>query len=123
TSKFVHDFAYLQMNRTRSINCTKCDEKNYQRCIAGYCISSYVHYHEAYSLAFERDINQNFKIVNPDEPVWLESYWDPIGLRLYRAGNKTNEAIFVIFSLLIVTVTFILSLFGRRKFFGHFKVM
>lgn len=124
TSKFVHDFVYLQMNRTRDIDCKNCKVENNQRCIAGHCITSYVHYHEAYSLAFERDYDNGiFKIVNPDEPIWLESYWDPIGLRLYRAGNMTNEAIFVIFSLVVVTISFVLSLLAKRKFFRHFKVL
>lgn len=120
TSKFVHDFAYLSLNRTRTPGCDKCEDK----CISGYCISAYVHYHEAYSIGLKRNYQDgSYSIIDKKEPNWVESYWTPIGIRLYYAGSSSKEAIFLIFSIILMAFFAGLCVLFQNKFSKHFKTL
>lgn len=123
TSKFVHDFVALNLNHSRDANCTSCEGVN-ENCIAGYCISSYVNYHEAYSTGLKRDYETGkYSVIDENEPNWVESYWTPIGLRLYYSGSNSKEAIFLVYSVIQVTAFAGLCMFFKRNCMKRFKTL
>ncbi|KAI5082078.1 hypothetical protein GOP47_0001821 [Adiantum capillus-veneris] len=141
TSRFVWNFL---ANRTASIindtdtsaimECTTGCADSEQVCVGsttehkGVCVHSTTRYVPAYStrLQFAASGWRVVPAVSGDvmgnaDPVYTESYWKVLGVRVFTTESSTFDAWILIAGMAITTGSFVISLFGKSAFRKRLK--
>lgn len=128
TSRFVWNFL---ADRTSGLagnksSCTgKCSNES-EICVGseveggGRCVVSTTRYVPAYStrLKFQDNVWHVLPANSSDpmgavDPVWTESYWNTIGLRVYAVQSATSDWIVLLAGLIVTAASYLAVLIGR----------
>jgi len=128
--KFIHDWVYNKTAFERGNNCTKVDEctgENFA-CIAGSCVKSATYTHEAVSTNVQlvvTDFSIYWKVIDTSspDPIWSESNWKPLSLRVFLMGDPIQDYIFLAISILEVILCIIAVVVIRKNFDSMFRVL
>jgi nicastrin len=120
-AKFVHDtLIYLTSPQryfppTHLINCSTAACPKGMTCLMGICRNSSVYYHDALSLGIEWNQDWGYwHISDLSAPLWTESTWSSIGLRVFLQDNVVLEVTIAAFGLLEFALCMGLFWLGRR---------
>eukprot|EP00732_Lithocolla_globosa_P001917 Lithocolla_globosa_v1_NODE_1100_length_2870_cov_54.217052.p1 type:complete len:689 gc:universal NODE_1100_length_2870_cov_54.217052:777-2843(+) len=130
-TKFAHDF--MKDKTSKPVFCEKkkkrqggkkrdketVDEDDCMdnECIEGRCRVSQTHYHDAVSPGFER-INGDsylFEIVDESQPVYTESIWGTLSLRMFKKGSMKDELVAFFIGVSVLLSSLFWVWFIRKK--------
>jgi len=81
---FVYNFVYTTLATDVGSNCTSPSQCNGSaQCIANFCMNASVSFHDAISPAFLQKEDGSWAIVNDSYPVWTESTWASLSVRIF----------------------------------------
>ncbi|KAM0927258.1 hypothetical protein ACQ4PT_003316 [Festuca glaucescens] len=128
TSRFIWNFLADRTGTLAGIiiSCTgKCSDEN-EVCVGaeveggGRCVVSTTRYVPAYStrLKFEDNAWHVLPANSSDpmgaaDPVWTESYWNTISLRVYAVQSTTSDWLVLLAGLVVTAVSYLAVIIGR----------
>jgi hypothetical protein len=120
-TKIVHDVV-TEINAPSSLNQTcgtsnDCGDMDKYRCIRGVCLeSTKTWYWEALSPAFYKD-GSYWKVVDdPSLPVFAESVWINIGMKLFPMVSPVTDVMTAAIGVLVTIISSTICYFGGRLF-------
>jgi len=128
--KFIHDWVYNKTAFERGKECKKVDDcggENFQ-CIASNCVKSATYTHEASSTNVQfvvTDFSMYWQVIDPtsSDPIWTESNWKPLSLRIFLMGDPTQDYIFLGIAILEVILCIIAVVVVKKNFDSMFRVL
>jgi len=128
--KFIHDWVYNKSAFSRGNNSCSglSDCSGDQQCIGGVCQLSTTYLHPAFPLNVELvigDFSSYWKVIDfsSSEPLWTESNWKPLSLRLFLMGDPLQDYIFLGIAITEVIIVIVTVIFVRRNFEANFRVL
>ncbi|CAF4397146.1 unnamed protein product, partial [Rotaria magnacalcarata] len=77
---------------------------------SGYCVRSYSRSVSSMSPAFTID---NYDLSQTTYPVWTESRWSTISLRLFIIPTRKHEIVTLVIGILLLSTSFVVCLILR----------
>jgi nicastrin len=121
--KFAYDYmTWTSRDRSLDSTLTSCEDDSGcssiagSKCARGKCItSSYVQFHDSYSLGIEAKPKGGWTIVDPTLENWVEPYWDSLSFEMIHVRNPAKEAGFFVWALFQTTL-FVAGIFWFKSF-------
>jgi len=124
---FLHEWIYDKTAFATVANCSSDLDCKQGYCIKGTCRVSNTFYHAALSNNLDfvvTDFTAYWKVINPNDPnpIWTESDWKPLLLRLFRTGDPTYDYIFLVTAIVELLLTLGVAIILRKKFELWFRI-
>ncbi len=111
----MHNITALDRKQSCFDNSTVCDKDNEFYCVAGQCTRSRTHYQAAYNEGLEWDYTANkWKVMNSNLPIWTESRWKTLRMRLYKSSSVVSEGLQFGVGLCLTALTSLVCVYVRK---------
>ncbi|KAG0266712.1 hypothetical protein DFQ27_009488 [Actinomortierella ambigua] len=97
----------------------RCSAGEY--CVADRCIVTMTRYHDAYGLGISMNQDNDYFIEDASKPVWVESTWDPIGLRLFTVTSPAAQRGELGIGLSMTIITIAAGWYAKRFMIQNFN--
>ncbi|KAF9975540.1 hypothetical protein BGZ73_000800 [Actinomortierella ambigua] len=97
----------------------KCAAGEY--CVGDRCIVTMTRYHDAYGLGISMNQDNDYFIEDDSKPVWVESTWDPIGLRLFTVTSPAAQRAELGIGLAMTSIAIVAGWYAKRYMNAHFN--
>lgn len=127
--KFIHDWVYNKTSFSRRGSCHENSEcTGDEMCIAGSCQLSTTYFHAATPLNVELiigELSAYWSVIdmNSKDPLWTESNWKPLSLRVFLMGDPIQDYIFLALAIIEIIVVVVVVIIARRNFEKNFRVL
>ncbi|KAG0269707.1 hypothetical protein BGZ95_001960 [Linnemannia exigua] len=90
----------------------QCGPKEY--CVGDQCVVSLTRYHDAFGVGIGMNANGQYYIKDASKPVWTESTWDPIGLRMFDVTSPGSQVAELMTGIVLTIVSSCVIWYSRR---------
>ncbi|KAF9186718.1 hypothetical protein BGZ51_001800 [Haplosporangium sp. Z 767] len=90
----------------------KCQPTEY--CVGDQCMVSLTRYHDAIGAGISRAEDNSYYILDASKPVWTESTWDPVGLRLFDVISPAAQYVELAVGIVLTLVSIGAVWYSRR---------
>ncbi|KAF9924705.1 hypothetical protein FBU30_005375 [Linnemannia zychae] len=90
----------------------QCGPKEY--CVGDQCVLSLTRYHDAFGTGLAMDANADYYIKDASKPVWTESTWSPIGLRMFDVTSPRSQIAELMTGIVLTLVSSGVVWYSRR---------
>jgi len=115
--KFIHDWVYNKTSNNKTSTCESDADCQNGMCLKKKCRYSPTSYYDALSLGIKYNTDtEMWDIVNASYPIWTESNWLPLVLRLFQVGNPVTDYYVFGAAVIEVIITIIVVIVSKRIF-------
>ncbi|KAF9582380.1 hypothetical protein BGW38_000278 [Lunasporangiospora selenospora] len=90
----------------------QCSSGEY--CVGDQCIATLTRYHDAFGTGIGLSEDNNYYIKDASKPVWTESTWDPIGLRLFEVTSPTAQGVELGVGIILTVVSAMVVWYSKK---------